>query len=485
MKQCFDQKYRGWITLTLTSWVLLANCSSNGQPDAGDAAHTDVSHRDGSNTDGNYSDTSTQMDGTVDGNGGDGDASVLEDATAGDGSTSWSCAISPAVAEHIGMLATRGWSAINRSRGMMMWGCAGATSPRECLASVPLADETNIGNNRSAIPGAQLRVLYSSPNRSNYWTRSSVDGRFVGRGTRIYDLVRGVEITAVGAEYDPAFFPDNSGFVYQPGSRLCPMSVLTTGMPTSIVVRGSGSPCSGGTVGLYEHLGVSLDGSDYWATSAGTAAWDNGGHMVTLTETRPNETWGPSAATTLTLMANTGSGFMNIGSRTVRTPYQGDAVISPSSTMMITRFVNEANVYQGYVLHRLEAARSGTAITARITEIARYCTVGGKPGFSLDERYVVYHHYIGGGPAADADARDLGFRDASDPGFEMYRTRGAANIYLLDLVTGRRTRLTNMAPGQYALYPHFRNDGWIYFLIRTLGTTQEYVVATDAALVIR
>jgi hypothetical protein len=41
-----------------------------------------------------------------------------------------------------------------------------------------------------------------------------------------------------------------------------------------------------------------------------------------------------------------------------------------------------------------------------------------------------------------------------------------------------------MQPGQYALFPHFRSDGWIYFMVRTLGTENEHIVASDAALVI-
>lgn len=457
---------------SLTLLAALGGCSGGTQPDAGDATGTDTMITDG----GTQQDTAPQMDAAP-----PTDSSELVDAVPGDGFTPGSCTISPAVAEHINMLATMGWSAQNRSRGMMMWDCAEARTPRECLASVPEADDSNIGTNRSAVSGARLRVLYSSTNASHYWTRSSVDGRFVGRGTHLHDLSRRVEIEAIGAMFDPAFFPDNSGFMYQPGGRLCPMSVLTIGMPTSVSIN---NVCAGSSVGLYEHLGASLSGGDYWATSAGTAAWDDGGHRPTTTETRRNENWGPTASTTLTLMANTGSGFMAVGQRNVMTPYQGDAVISPSSTMMITRFVDEAGTYQGYVLHRLEATHMGAAITARTTEIARYCTVGAKPAFSLDERYVVYHHYIGTGPAADADARDLGFTGASDSRFEMYISRGAANIYLLDLVTGTRTRLTNMAPGQYALYPHFRNDGWIYFLVRTLGTMQEYMIATDAALVL-
>jgi hypothetical protein len=39
-----------------------------------------------------------------------------------------------------------------------------------------------------------------------------------------------------------------------------------------------------------------------------------------------------------------------------------------------------------------------------------------------------------------------------------------------------------MNPGQYALYPHFRNDGWIYFLVRDTNTDVEHIVASDFAL---
>jgi hypothetical protein len=171
--------------------------------------------------------------------------------------------------------------------------------------------------------------------------------------------------------------------------------------------------------------------------------------------------------------------------RGVRTPFQGDAVIGSSSRTQLTRFVDNAGAYQGYILNRLDASHTGAAITASIAEVARYCVQGAKPALSYDERYAVYHHYIGGGPNVNFDARELGFADASDEGFAEYRTRGAANVYLLDLVTGRSTRLTTMRPAQYALYPFFRNDGWIYFLVRTLGTARESVIASDAALVAR
>jgi hypothetical protein len=82
----------------------------------------------------------------------------------------------------------------------------------------------------------------------------------------------------------------------------------------------------------------------------------------------------------------------------------------------------------------------------------------------------------------DADATELGFEGASDPAFALYRELGASNLYLVDLSNGSARRITHMEAGQYALYPHFRADNWIYFVVRTTDT-EEYFAATDAALV--
>lgn len=428
-------------------------------------------------------DTAAPSDGPAPDAAPSGDAASTDALPAVDSAPMGECGfIDPAVRQHVTAMQTMGWGALNRGRNMMMYGCAGATNAQGCLAMKPEASDGDIGGNRSAITGAHLRVLYSSMSRSNFWTRGSADGRFVGRGVYVYDLNRSAELRATGAMFDPAFFPDNSGFSYQPNGRMCPMSMLTTGMPTSVAITGSSSPCANSPVGLYQHLGTSLDGADYWATAAGAAAWDDGGHMPTLTETPQNMRWTASASMQLTLMANSGSGYTSVGQRSIRTPFQGDAVISPSSKLVIARFVDQSGAYQGYILNRLDATHEGAAITASVTEIARYCVQGAKPAFSYDERFVVYHHYLGGGPDADADARELGFSGADDMRFAEYASRGAANVYMLDLLTGRNTRITTMGPGQYALYPFFRNDGWIYFIVRTLGTTREHVIASDARL---
>jgi hypothetical protein len=327
----------------------------------------------------------------------------------------------------------------------------------------------------SPVPGVHLRPMFASSISASYWLRTSPDGRFAARAGTIHDFARGVDIS--GGSVDPSFFPDGSRFTY-PGLT-CPMSVLTTGTPTSF--SGSEPGCSSTGPGLYEHLGVSLDGGDFWATSDGAAAWDDGGHgSPTLRDPPPNSPWTASAAAELSLMGNVGTTFAVISTVGVPIPFQGDAVISPSSRLMMTRLVNSGQQHIAYVLYSLSATHSpGGAVMTSLTEIARYCTTGAKPVFSFDERWIATHHYV-----TAADAVELGFTGPSDPAFAPYLTQGAANIYLLNLATGVRTRITNSPPGTYALFPSFRSDGWIYYETRSPGSPTQNIIATDAALVL-
>jgi Tol biopolymer transport system component len=80
---------------------------------------------------------------------------------------------------------------------------------------------------------------------------------------------------------------------------------------------------------------------------------------------------------------------------------------------------------------------------------------GAKPNISYDERFFVTHHYEG----------------------------GTSNIYIVDLRSGNSRRVTNMPADARALFPHFRSDGWFYFLVKQ-NDGAEFVVASDAALAI-
>ena len=381
--------------------------------------------------------------------------------------------VSTEVATHVEAMRTTGWTARNREAGILMFGCEGAASPRDCLATETRARDTTYGATWDMDATSNLRVLHTTTYSSSYWTRSSVDGRYVSQGgggmsSYTIDLQTGVTMR-VRSPYDPGFFPDNSAFIW-PG-HVCSQSMLSAN--PAMITFGE-SQCSNVEFGLYEHVGVALAGGDFWIVN-GEFENDDGGDRVQRQDVPLD--FSAVSAQTFTRVINTGSGFTHSGSAAARTPYGADAVITPSSTHVITRVGGAATGPIGYNLYRINATTS-PRVSVTLDEVASYCTPGNKPGFSLDERYMAIHHYIG-----DEDAVSLGFTGPDDPGFAPYRMYGASNIYLIDMTTGVSRRVTNMGPGQYALYPHFRSDGWMYFIVRQGGRgTGEFIVASDAAL---
>jgi hypothetical protein len=383
--------------------------------------------------------------------------------------------VTDAVADHVAEMAVSGWAAVNRDSGLLMFGCGGATSPRECLATLPRVTAWE------SLAGAVVRRLRNITYSSSFWTRSSADGRFVAHGrssgtlrSAFVDLQTNRVIPA-NAFYDPGFFPDNSGFAFQSNRALfCPHAVLTAG-PIQVNFTEPGCT-SNSVVGLYQHLGAALGGGDYWTVDSQFVS-DNGGNSPTLRD--PRAPFSPNARSSLTPMIHTGNSYVPGQSVDVDTPLEGDSVLSPSARLLITRVAGGEDDRQvGFMLRRVDATRTPTGYDVEVPPVARYCVNGGKPGFSYDERWITYHHYV-----EDEDAVDLGFTGPDDPGFAPYRTSGAANIYVMDLLTGIGRRVTRMAPGEYALFPHFRSDGWIYFMVRPPGAG-EIIAATDAALLL-
>jgi hypothetical protein len=109
-----------------------------------------------------------------------------------------------------------------------------------------------------------------------------------------------------------------------------------------------------------------------------------------------------------------------------------------STKLVVSRFGNDGGML-GFVLRKVNATPNAASYDITAPEIARYCTKGGKPAISFDERYMVYHHYVG-----HADYASLGFASAADPVFQDMLAKGTANIMLLDLVSGQETRVTSM-----------------------------------------
>ena len=373
-------------------------------------------------------------------------------------------------------MATAGWSAINRANGMLMHGCGGGAPTTACLANYPRARDTTFGatweDGANDVPGAELRVLHGSSRASVYWTRSSPDGRFVAhtddRGLVFVDLQDGSEI-ATDAQYDPSFFPDGSGFLVQgPGAISCASSVLTATSRGSSLRLASLHDCES-VFGVLLQSGLAASAVDYWAVG-GLFVLDPDTAQIVLQN--PAAPFGANADVKLVRMVNTGSGFADAATTRVTTPFEGDVAISPMAGLLLTR-VSAGEAQDGYALRRLNT----TGTTFSTTVLARYCGNGGAAMFSYDERWAVMHQYV-----EAADAVDLGFNGPGDPAFAPYLTQGASNVVLLELATGRRVRITNMPAGRYARSPHFRSDGWIYFVVR--DTIGEHLVASNLALVL-
>ena len=377
------------------------------------------------------------------------------------------------VGAHVAAMQTEGWAALNRAAGILMHGCAGAATPAACLATYPLASSQSYATHwGEAAPSTTLRLLHAYGYTSSYWTRSSADGRFVAHGggavasSTIIDLQTNREIPA-NAFYDPGFFPDNSGFVIQGGANeWCRQSLLTSN-PTQVTF--TEPQCTNlPTIGLYQHLGAA-HGGDYWAVN-GQFVSDNGGG-------EPPAWFDGSSTDELTPMVWTGTAYQARPQIAVAVPNAGDTIIAPSAKLLLSRVAGTGNAQNGFVMKKLIATPSGGSYTVTTPEIARYCVNGGKPAFSYDERWIVYHHWV-----QPEDWQAMGYASQTDPAFQALLAQQTANVFLLDLTTGASRRITNMAPGQEALYPHFRSDGWIYFIVRGLPAG-EAVIASDAALV--
>ncbi len=383
--------------------------------------------------------------------------------------------IEPEVATHVAAMQTEGWRALNRDDGLNMHGCQGAAAPRDCLATYPEASANAWSTGwDSAAPTTKLRILYQYNFSSAFWTRGSADGRFVAHGggpggSGFIDLQRNVRIPAT-AQYDPGFFPDNSGFVMQGASKpWCRQSVLTANPPPTQITFNEPTCTAVPVVGLYQHVGA-VRGGDYWAV-AGQFVSDNGGG-------EPGAQFSAGSVNELTPMVWNGTAYVAKPQIDVPTPNEGDTIISPSAKLLLSR-VAGAGGQNGFAVRKLNATANGNTYNVTTPLVARYCVRGGKPAFSYDDRWVVYHHWV-----EAADFASFGYAAATDPAFVAMRQAGTSNIYLLDTLTGLSTRITTMQNGQRALFPYFRSDGWIYFIVkRAPAAGSEVVVASDAALV--
>ena len=68
--------------------------------------------------------------------------------------------------------------------------------------------------------------------------------------------------------------------------------------------------------------------------------------------------------------------------------------MSPSNTLLITRFGQKAG-FSGYSIRAVTPTiAAGGAVSVETKEIATVCLSGGKPQLSFDERFMTTHQYV-------------------------------------------------------------------------------------------
>jgi len=357
-------------------------------------------------------------------------------------------------ASHIQNMQYEGWGAANKENGVAMFGCPLDGTPTvNCLATYP---DVTAQYGKEGDKGI-LRQIAPLTFRTSFWTRSSADGRYVangggnGYGSTITDLQTGADI-GVKSSYDPGWFPDNSGFIYQgggKGTQICSVSVLANN-PTE--VNYDDPACIKGTgINLYQHVARGLNGGDYFIINSQFTS-DSGGSG----KKNPVANFNVGSTMKFTPMVFNGTNYEQLSPVIVDSPFEGDSVLSPSGDLVISRLAGgDDGQSLGYVLRKVEKSKFSNNYLVNIAqEVGRICTVGAKANISFDERFFVTHSY-------------------SEEG---------SNIILFDFMTGQEHQVTNMPTGVRALFPHFRSDGWFYFLIK--GGEQEYVLASNLAVVI-
>lgn len=329
-----------------------------------------------------------------------------------------------------------------------------------------------------------VRELHTLDKQPDFWVRSSADGRFFSGGgspSFILDLEprlngQATRFIEVDAAYDPGFLPDNRGFIFQgaatgSGTGFCRQSILND--PEVKRIDFKHPDCNFANrinVGLYQGIGSNL-ANGHIATIAGDFSGDDG---FTRPYAMPPIFMRESTAR---LQLFDGESLAQINDVNIQSPFWGSWNISPTNRLLlsITSGVDDRGRprHGGFNISLVPEA-SRLAKDLKINDIgkddqARICTGGGEKGsFSLSERYLVYYQY-----SLPDEVENAGLD-------------GSADIYIVDLLGDLKPkRITKMGKGQFAQFPHFRSDGWLYFLMRDFNTNSTHVMATDALVRLR
>lgn len=407
------------------------------------------------------------------------------------GPTQCESMITPAVGEHLKQMKNWGWKKRNEERGMLMFACG--TDQKSCFRQQ--RNGQDIFPDVSTLPdfafwkadtASEFRILTEVGQETDYWIRSSADGRFIAYGgspSGVVDLqslltepgtLRNISVDAF---YDPAFFPDDSAFVFQGyGTAICSTSLLKNPMTTAIDF--SEDACTAGEdvgIPLYQAVGASLDGADYLAATGDFHSDDGSGTQpFRLADTRSKLLLQP--------LEFDGTRWSHREPQSFDTPWEKDWGLAASNQLLLSRLegrVDNQLKHIGYQLYQLRKDTTNPLAPRYGKElIGRLCFDGLKVGFSFDDRFVASYGYI----KAEHYAL-LGYASSDDPEFQARLNAGTANVFLFDLWTQKLHVVTHMGPGQFALFPHFRSDGWMYFMVYDQNTgTRRFVAANNALL---
>ena len=402
------------------------------------------------------------------------------------------------LADHAHQVKATSWAAANRDAKLPMFACpTSATNATECFTQksgsadvFPSSNDVDFAKTWS-LRGDVFRVVRVLDYGTFFWSRTSPDGRFfaAGGGPRV-DATRAVvaDLAAalstsgpktrdimVAASYDPDFYPSNAGFMFQgtnKGGAFCSMSLLTN--PATTKITFDEPQCTKlDAISLYQTVGQAVGDdsiSDIFVVNS-TFASDN--PSLTAASHDLQLTAGPESKVTvnvgLALGNDADSGYAIKQHVELPTPFKGDTMMSRSGTILGSRVSGE-NQALGYAIDKLTSTKTASGYKFALAPLGRICMPGNKANFSFDERFLVSHHYL--------TREDF----PSDEAFKVYSEKGASDLWMADFVTGQKVRISQMGPGQFALYPHFRSDGWIMFEVRDANTKKTYVVASDAAI---
>lgn len=383
--------------------------------------------------------------------------------------------LSPALRTHLQKMATDGWAARLADASTPMFGC-GEGNGSQCLTNLP--DVTAQMTSPEAAQRQVIRKLRDVPWKSHWWIRSTPDGKFAGFGlnnaAKLIDLSKqGAQANIdVKASYDPQFFPNNEGFSFAGvGSgngpiKVCKMSVLTNATSAAPITMNEPG-CTTIISSVYQTIGAALDNHLYFMTT-GAHVNDDG----EASGTGPRAGFDGAAKTIFTPMVSDGVKFVPKPNVSVDLPFEGDQALAPSNSFLVTRFggktgkrglrIRKLNVTETPVAG-VDGGASSTSYGITTEVLGTVCTNAAKGAVSYDERFIVSHEYVD---------------QAETPTLPVK----SANVILVDLLTGKTIRLTNMKDRQYAFAPHFRADGWIYWVNRDMAAGTETLVASDAAV---